>query len=662
MRSFVLRVSTFIFPFSCIVRSAEFGSECPICKAQCANRDLRPVTFMENIVGIYRSLDAAFSANLSQRVEDAVGKNEIVHGCSVLGHGKDKGYESPDKGRLEYGSAAGQIDLLRPISQKQGSGSEQMEINQVDQTSLGSPPSSGDAKGSDNDCSYQVSDPTPGSYPAKGLGKRNFDDRTCQEKQDDSVVGGDGHLWDSKRQKRLNYDRPLDMGVKTPLQSQNLLTTNCQYGASVAGADLHVTTDGIYVNRAICGFCQSSSISEATGPMLHYSKGKPVTGDAAFSSNVIHVHSSCIEWAPQVYFEDECVKNLKQELARGAKLKCSKCGQKGAALGCYLKSCRKSYHYPCAKEIQKCRWDLDNFLLLCPAHASAKFPNEKSGNSQSSGKFTTGNAQPMVEVPNKKSENCMSIDHSLHLHAFFFKELGQPKFNPFWGQPDEKKEWVFCGSALSSEEKFLLVKFAKSIGVTVSKFWKSDVTHVIASTDENGACTRTLKVLMAISNGKWVLKMDWIKACMQAMHPVHEEPYEISLDNHGCCDGPKTGRLRALDYAPKLFDGLSFYFVGDFVAGYKEDLQNLVVAAGGAVTRRMDELAEQIIDPAVKTKIMVVYNLDAPKGSELAEEVTILWQRLNEAQDLATKVGGHVIGHTWLLESIAAYKLQPSVS
>ncbi|PPS19097.1 hypothetical protein GOBAR_AA01477 [Gossypium barbadense] len=44
------------------------------------------------------------------------------------------------------------------------------------------------------------------------------------------------------------------------------------------------------------------------------------------------------------------------------------------------------------------------------------------------------------------------------------------------------------------------------ISVTVSKFWRPDVAHVIASTDENGACTRTLKVLMAISNGKWVNK------------------------------------------------------------------------------------------------------------------------------------------------------------
>ncbi|PPS06255.1 hypothetical protein GOBAR_AA14390 [Gossypium barbadense] len=61
--------------------------------------------------------------------------------------------------------------------------------------------------------------------------------------------------------------------------------------------------------------------------------------------------------APQVYFVGDNVKNLKLELAKGAKLKCSRCGLKGAALGCYVKSCHKSYHFPCAKEIPKCRWD-----------------------------------------------------------------------------------------------------------------------------------------------------------------------------------------------------------------------------------------------------------------------------------------------------------------
>lgn len=36
-----------------------------------------------------------------------------------------------------------------------------------------------------------------------------------------------------------------------------------------------------------------------------------------------------------------------------------------------------------------------------------------------------------------------------------------------------------------------------------------------------------------------------IRACMEANCPVNEEPYEITLDNHGCSDGPKIGRLRA---------------------------------------------------------------------------------------------------------------------
>ncbi|XP_040941035.1 BRCA1-associated RING domain protein 1-like isoform X2 [Gossypium hirsutum] len=67
---------------------------------------------------------------------------------------------------------------------------------------------------------------------------------------------------------------------------------------------------------------------------------------------------------------------------------------------------------------------------------------------------------------------------------------------------------VATRSANSYFLPFLMVKFAKMISVTVSKFWRPDVTHVIASTDENGACTRTLKVLVAISNGKWVLKLN----------------------------------------------------------------------------------------------------------------------------------------------------------
>lgn len=37
---------------------------------------------------------------------------------------------------------------------------------------------------------------------------------------------------------------------------------------------------------------------------------------------------------------------------------------------------------------------------------------------------------------------------------------------------------------------------------------------------------------------------------MKAGHPVPEEPYEISHDIHGAFDGPRNGRIRAMQKVP----------------------------------------------------------------------------------------------------------------
>ncbi|RXH82829.1 hypothetical protein DVH24_003327 [Malus domestica] len=54
--------------------------------------------------------------------------------------------------------------------------------------------------------------------------------------------------------------------------------------------------------------------------------------------------------------------------------------------------------------------------------------------------------------------------------------------------------------------------FERLSGLTVLKNWDSSVTHIIALTDENGACF-TLKVLIGILEGKWILSVEWINAC-----------------------------------------------------------------------------------------------------------------------------------------------------
>jgi BRCA1-associated RING domain protein 1 len=98
------------------------------------------------------------------------------------------------------------------------------------------------------------------------------------------------------------------------------------------------------------------------------------------------------------------------------------------------------------------------------------------------------------------------------------------------------------------------------------------------------------------------------------------------------------------------------------VPGYEENLQNLVITAGGTILKSKEELVPQNCDGQAAPKILVVYNLDSPQGCKVGEEVDILWKRLTEAQDVSANIGSQVIGHTWLLESIAACQLQPLFS
>ncbi|KAI3895162.1 hypothetical protein MKX03_025554 [Papaver bracteatum] len=368
----------------------------------------------------------------------------------------------------------------------------------------------------------------------------------------------------------------------------------------------------------ICAFCQTSKVSEDSGSMLRFANGKELEEDKVSGPNVIHVHVKCLMWAPQVYYVGETLKNLELEVVRGSKLKCSCCGLKGAALGCFEPSCKNTYHVLCAFGTSDCRWYDEGYLILCPSHSDTKFPHEKA---------------------KKKKKLASDISSSVHRKSWQATAIATNKL-------------VLCGSSLSAEEKHLLANFAKISGVTVSENMKPNVTHLITSTDEKGACRRTFRYLKAILDGKWVLKIDWIKACTEARDLADEEPYEVELDIDGCRDGPRNGRLRASEGAPKLFNGLHFYFTGEFVPLYKKSLEGLVVYAGARVLTKNSLLSRSSDEGDCSSTTLIVYDFD--------EEVsfTVLLERRREAEALGKQSRSVVIGHTWILESIAALKLE----
>ncbi|XP_058098715.1 protein BREAST CANCER SUSCEPTIBILITY 1 homolog [Magnolia sinica] len=383
-----------------------------------------------------------------------------------------------------------------------------------------------------------------------------------------------------------------------------------------------------------CAFCQSCDDSEASGKMLHYFNGKLVAADYNGGSNVIHSHRNCTEWAPNVFFEDDTAINLEAELARSRRIKCSCCGIKGASLGCYEKSCRKSFHVPCAKLTRECRWDTENFVMLCPLHLSLRLPNEISGNQRER---------------KKRGSRAREIVHP------------GLKMNRPWKWPSgSPSKWVICCSALTVAEKEIISKFVKLAGVSLSKTWNSTVTHIIASTDENGACRRTIKFFMGILEGKWILRIDWIKACMMAMEPVPEEQYEIHVDVHGVQDGPKRGRQRVMNKEPKLFNAFKFYFAGEFVPSYKGYLQDLVVAGGGTVLQRkpISRDQERLLNESPTSTTFIIYSLEHLENGDSSKNAMVFSCRRAEAQTLANVMGAKVAGHSWILDSIAACRLQ----
>ncbi|EOA19191.1 hypothetical protein CARUB_v10007870mg [Capsella rubella] len=397
---------------------------------------------------------------------------------------------------------------------------------------------------------------------------------------------------------------------------------------STSGGSAHLRRcDGPSTKKFTCAFCQSSEDTEASGEMAHYLRGEPVSADFDGGSKVIHVHKNCAEWAPNVYFNNLTAVNLDVELTRSRRISCSCCGLKGAALGCYNKSCKNSFHVTCAKLIPECRWDNENFIMICPLETSIKLPCEETTKKERKRKCAPKG--PLHSETNQVSRKTNIAEiQSKHFHGFSLS----------------KKLIISC-SGLTVEEKTVIAEFAEISGVTIAKKWEPTVTHVIASIDENRACKRTLKFMMAVLEGKWILTIDWIKACMKDTKHVSEEPYEITMDVHGIREGPYLGRQRALNKKPKIFNGLKFYIMGDFELAYKGYLQDLIVAAGGTILRR-----RPVSNDNDEASTIVVFSVEPSKKKTLT-------QRRSDAEALAKSARARSASSSWVLDSIAGCKI-----
>ncbi|XP_011618350.2 G2/M phase-specific E3 ubiquitin-protein ligase isoform X1 [Takifugu rubripes] len=92
------------------------------------------------------------------------------------------------------------------------------------------------------------------------------------------------------------------------------------------------------------------------------------------------IHYFCLLTSCGVYQRGEehegvfgfLVDDIKQEIRRSARLTCCWCKMKGACVGCYIKSCRKTVHFPCSRKLQFISQFTGLFPSYCPDHRPAQ--------------------------------------------------------------------------------------------------------------------------------------------------------------------------------------------------------------------------------------------------------------------------------------------------
>ena len=60
--------------------------------------------------------------------------------------------------------------------------------------------------------------------------------------------------------------------------------------------------------------------------------------------------------------------DIKREIKRGSRLKCSYCRKKGATVGCAEPRCKKTYHLPCGSSHNSLQQYYDQFKSFCKEH------------------------------------------------------------------------------------------------------------------------------------------------------------------------------------------------------------------------------------------------------------------------------------------------------
>ncbi|NXS62468.1 BARD1 protein, partial [Brachypteracias leptosomus] len=201
------------------------------------------------------------------------------------------------------------------------------------------------------------------------------------------------------------------------------------------------------------------------------------------------------------------------------------------------------------------------------------------------------------------------------------------------------------GSNLSAQQQKLLNKLATILKAQRCTEFNSRVTHLVIP---DVPMPSTIKCLMAVLSGCWVLKFEWVRACLQTTVREQEEKYEIQ-------GGPQRGRLNREQLLPKLFDGCYFYFLGSFKRHQKSDLVELVKAAGGQILVRQPKPDSDV----TQTINTVAYHAEPTSDQRFCTQYVIYDASSKFKPEKIRQGKVWMAPSSWLIDCVMAFQLLP---
>ncbi|NXJ75616.1 BARD1 protein, partial [Trogon melanurus] len=201
------------------------------------------------------------------------------------------------------------------------------------------------------------------------------------------------------------------------------------------------------------------------------------------------------------------------------------------------------------------------------------------------------------------------------------------------------------GSNLSSEQQKLLNKLTSVLKARRCTEFDSRVTHLVVP---GVPMPNTAKCMMAVLTGCWVLKFEWVGACLQTAVREQEEKYEIQ-------GGPRRGRLNREQLLPKLFDGCYFYFLGSFKRHQKTDLVELVKAAGGQILVRQPKPDSDV----TQTINTVAYHAESASDQRFCTQYVIYDVSSKFKPEKIRQGKVWMAPSSWLIDCVMSFQLLP---